>query len=277
MIVNKYKIGEEIARGAFGCISKGLYVKKNEPVAIKIEYGDIQSLKHEVKILNFLSMSGVKKIPNIYWYGIFNENPCLIFTLFEYSLFDYMKKKEITIEKMNILMRKAIDIIEHIHKKYVLHRDIKPQNFMIKDGDIFLIDFGLATFYIDENGQHYPNKKSDSIIGSPKFVSINVHNGHRYSRRDDMISLAYMYMYMILGDAPWFTPLNRVSNNMNVDSLHIEHPINQMLRSNKHYDAFSQYTQSISCIDKYIQYTYALEYTDVPKYEPLALLFSLHT
>jgi serine/threonine protein kinase len=106
MIVNKYEIGEEIKRGAFGCILKGFYIKKREPVAIKIEYGGIQSLKHEVKIMNYLSISGVKQIPNIYWYGIHNDNPCLVFTLYECSLNDYMEKKNVTIEKMNLLMIK---------------------------------------------------------------------------------------------------------------------------------------------------------------------------
>ena len=104
-------MGQEIKRGAFGCIFKGLYIKKREPVAIKIEYGGIQSLKHEVKIMNYLATSGLKQIPNIYWYGIHNDNPCLVFTLYECSLNDYMEKKNVTIEKMNLLMIKTIDII----------------------------------------------------------------------------------------------------------------------------------------------------------------------
>ena len=275
MIVNKYEMGEEIKRGAFGCILKGLYVKKREPVAIKIEYGGIQSLKHEVKIMNYLATSGVKQIPNIYWYGIHNDNPCLVFTLYECSLFDYMENKVVTIEKMNLLMIKAIDIIENIHRFFVLHRDIKPQNFMVKNGDIFLIDFGLATFYVDENGQHYPDKPSDTIIGTPKFVSINIHSGHRYSRRDDLISLGYMYVYMVLGNAPWFSQDTRIQTNKSL--LDIDHPINIVLKEQKQYDRFSHYILDIENqfyqIEKYIIYTYALEYIDNPKYIPIKQLF----
>jgi serine/threonine protein kinase len=274
MIVNKYEMGEEIKRGAFGCILKGQYVKKREPVAIKIEYGGIQSLKHEVKIMNYLATSGVKQIPNIYWYGIHNSHPCLVFTLYESSLFDYMEKKEVTIEKMNLLMIKAIDIIEHIHRFFVLHRDIKPQNFMIKNGDIFLIDFGLATFYIDENGNHYPDKLSDTIVGTPKFVSINIHMGHRYSRRDDLISLGYMYLYMVLGQAPWFSD-SPIQTNKSLIS--IDHPINILLKEQKDYERFSTYLQHSENrffqIEKYIVYTYALEYIDIPKYIPLKHMF----
>jgi serine/threonine protein kinase len=277
MIVNKYEMGEEIKRGAFGCILKGLYLKKREPVAIKIEYGGIQSLKHEVKIMNYLATSGVKQIPNIYWYGIHNDSPCLVFTLYECSLFDYMKKKDVTIEKMNILMMKSIDIIEHVHRFFVLHRDIKPQNFMVKNGDIFLIDFGLATFYLDENGEHYQDKVSDTIIGTPKFVSINIHLGHRYSRRDDLISLGYMYVYMILGEAPWFSDYTHIQTNKSL--IDIDHPINILLKEQKEYDRFSNYILDIENrfyqINKYIEYTYALEYIDIPKYIPLKQIFQM--
>jgi serine/threonine protein kinase len=275
MIINKYEMGEEIKRGAFGCILKGVYVKKREPVAIKIEYGGIQSLKHEVKIMNYLATSGVKQIPNIYWYGIHNDSPCLVFTLYECSLFDYMKKKDVTIEKMNILMMKAIDIIEHVHRFFVLHRDIKPQNFMVKNGDIFLIDFGLATFFVNENGEHYQNKVSDTIIGTPKFVSINIHMGNRYSRRDDLISLGYMYVYMVLGNAPWFTDYIEIQTNKSL--IDIDHPINVLMKEQKKYDTFSQYILDIDNrfyqINQYFVYTYALEYIDTPKYIQLKLIF----
>jgi serine/threonine protein kinase len=186
-----------------------------------------------------------------------------------------MEKKDVTIEKMNILMIKAIDIIEHIHRFFVLHRDIKPQNFMVKNGDIFLIDFGLATFYIDENGEHYPDKSSDTIIGTPKFVSINIHMGHRYSRRDDLISLGYMYVYMVLGQAPWFSEDIRIKTNKSL--IDIDHPINIELKEQKQYDKFSKFILDIDNrfyqIEKYIEYTYALEYIDIPKYIPLKLIF----
>ncbi len=271
MILNKYEIGEEIKRGAFGCILKGFYNKTREPVAIKIEYGGIQSLQHEVKIINYLTTSKVKQIPDIYWYGIYNENPCLIFTLYECSLFDYMNHKNITTEKMNILMIKAIDILEHIHRVFVLHRDIKPQNFMIKNADIFLIDFGLATFYIDERGQHYPNKSSDTLVGTPKFVSIHIHDGHRYSRRDDIISLGYLYVFMVFGHAPWFP--EKIQVQTDTPRIHIDHPLNQIMKTNKRWISFVEYIHGFHQIRQYMEYAYTLEYIDDPKYIPMNYIF----
>jgi serine/threonine protein kinase len=274
MIANKYIVGQEIKRGAFGRILKGMYKLRNEQVAIKIEYGDMKTLKHEVKMMNYLFTNGVRKIPHIYWYGIHEEKPCLVLSYYECSLFDYMKQKTaVSIEKMNMIMLKIIDIFEHIHKFFVLHRDIKPHNFMIRDGDIHLIDFGLATFYINETGEQYPNVMSQTMIGTPIFASIHIHEGNTYSRRDDMISVGYMYLFMILGNAPWFTYI--ADNKCEYDKLHIEHPMNLSLKENKQYDKLfcMIHTEEIIAIQHYMKYVYSLEYIDVPKYEAVKHLF----
>jgi serine/threonine protein kinase len=273
MIANKYEIKEDIKKGAFGTISKGIHVRKGELVAIKREYGDLQTLKHEVKIMNYLATSKVKQIPEIFYYGSFENHPCLVFTLYECSLYDYMRHKEIAIEHMNILMIKMLNIFINIHKAYVVHRDIKPQNFMIKNGDIFLIDFGLATFFVDETGSHYANRESDTIVGTPLFVSIHIHKGSRYCCRDDLISLGYLYLYMT-EHAFWIPESQDFSSDLPLTSL--KHPYNMELDKNKSYENMrrglsqSSHTKSIY---KYMDYVYSLDYGETPKYIPLQHVF----
>jgi serine/threonine protein kinase len=278
MIANKYVIGEEIKRGSFGKILKGIYKLRQEQVAIKLEYGSMNTLKHEVKMMNYLFTNGVRKIPYIYWYGIHEEVPCLVLSYYECSLFEYVKiKTSISTTKMDILMIKAIEIIEHIHKFFVLHRDIKPHNFMVKDGDIYLIDFGLATFYIDETGKHYPDKISPTMIGTPIFASIHIHNGHTYSRRDDMISVGYMYLFMTYGNAYWFSVeynTRNIPKESDINKLDISHPMNLSLKDNKQYEKlFCRTSEQYNAIQQYIKYVYSLEYAEIPKYEAVKHLF----
>ena len=61
---------------------------------------------------------------------------------------------ELNITTLYKIMKKCLNVLKSIHQHGVLHRDIKPQNFMIKHDDIYLIDFGLSIFYIDENDRH---------------------------------------------------------------------------------------------------------------------------
>jgi serine/threonine protein kinase len=271
MIANKYVPEKEIKRGSFGIVLKGKD-KKGEPVAIKIEYGKMDSLKHEVKMINYLYNYGVRKIPSIYWYGKHNEHPCLVLSYYECSLSDYIQNRAMTVLLANRKMVKMISIMENIHKYFVVHRDIKPQNFMTNNGELYLIDFGLATFYVDENSNHCENSQTDTIIGTPNFVSIHIHNGNKYSRRDDMISIGYLYMYVLFGKCPWSREKEQnvgVLNEQrgNYTSVHIHHPMNLYLKSQKEYDKIIHYGIDVEHINFYLKLMYDLDYHQPPNYE----------
>jgi serine/threonine protein kinase len=101
--------------------------------------------------------------------------------------------------------------IETLHNKYLLHRDIKPDNFMIGSNKIlYLIDYGLCKRY-DHAGQHIEEtcKQTKCVIGTMNFVSLNVHKGIEPSRRDDVESCIYVIMYLLLnGELPWLKEPN---------------------------------------------------------------------
>lgn len=273
LIGGRYKQIEEIRRGAFGSIHRGIYEKTGEQVAIKLDI-DQASLQHEIKMINYLYISGVRNIPSIYWFGKFAENPCVVMTLYECSLYDYRLNGQPTEEKMGKIMWKVLDILENIHKKFVVHRDIKPQNFMIKGGEIYLIDFGLATFYMGENGHHLPDTQNKHIIGSPLFVSLRIHEGHRYSRRDDLISMAYVYLWM-LGKYALRPPLP--NDTPEISPLDITHPTNTWLLHQKSNIFSFMTTLENPGIGHYIEYVYAMLYDEVPKYQEMKMAFHYDT
>lgn len=64
-----------------------------------------------------------------------------------------------------------------------MHRDIKPQNFLVgytksKQSLIYIIDFGLAKKYKDSNGKHIPMATKINITGTVRYASINTHLGN---------------------------------------------------------------------------------------------------
>uniref|UniRef100_A0A6C0B4D7 non-specific serine/threonine protein kinase n=1 Tax=viral metagenome TaxID=1070528 RepID=A0A6C0B4D7_9ZZZZ len=206
IVNNKYKILDKIGNGQFGNVYKAIHQKTSAQVAIKFENqdGGIKLLQHETTILNYLRNEGVKQIPTVLWYGLYGENLCLVMPLFECSLIQYIQSRTLTPEKIYNIIRSCLSILESVHKKGVIHRDIKPENIMIKDGALFIIDFGFSTFYINDKREHIRDERShNDITGTPKWYSYYLHNGLSPSRRDDIISLSYIFLFMILGTLPW--------------------------------------------------------------------------
>ena len=276
VIVQKYVLLDKLGSGKFGTVYRGLYKKTGEPVAIKMEDSrtDHKILKHETKILKYLYEHGSRQIPIIYWYGLHKQNTCLVMSFFELSLYDYSTSESFDSTKIDIIMLGCIQIIESIHKYFVIHRDIKPQNFMISSGAVYIIDFGLATFYIDENGNHVIDQGSqDNIIGTPKYVSYHIHDGKRPSRRDDLISLGYMYIFLHCRELHWDSLKSAIVGDPYND-IHILNEKNVQRKELKQWENVK--TTCVNINDKlfrYLEYCYQLNYDELPNYKALMQLF----
>ena len=74
-----------------------------------------------------------------------------------------------------------INSIQNLHELEYIHRDIKPENFVIgTEGNhhtIYLLDFGLAKKYIDEEREHIPFVENKGLVGTARYTSINSHLG----------------------------------------------------------------------------------------------------
>lgn len=94
-----------------------------------------------------------------------------------------------------------------MHHRHFLHRDIKPDNFLIgsakRANKVFIIDFGLAKRYLQRDGTHIPYRDSKNLTGTARYASINTHLGIEQGRRDDLESLGYVLMYFLRGSLPW--------------------------------------------------------------------------
>jgi serine/threonine protein kinase len=189
----RYEIGDLLGTGKFGAVFAGRDKRTQTPVAIKMDGANV--LNYETSVLNFLRHRGVREIPSVFWFGKYQEYKCLVMTFYERCLGEIDAPT----------MKQCIRVLKHIHQHGVLHRDIKPANWMItSDGQIHLIDFGLSTFFLDGDGKHVAKCDADNIIGTPKFVSYYNHIGGNLSRRDDLISLGYMFLCR--GNLRWREP-----------------------------------------------------------------------
>ncbi|GFS43392.1 casein kinase 1-like protein 2 [Actinidia rufa] len=209
---NKFRLGRKIGSGSFGEIYLGTHIQNNEEVAIKLENAKTKhpQLLYESKLYRILQ--GGTGIPNVRWFGVEGEYNVLVMDLLGPSLEDLFNfcNRKLSLKTVLMLADQMINRVEFVHCKSFLHRDIKPDNFLMGLGrranQVYMIDFGLAKKFRDtttHHHQHIPYRENKNLTGTARYASMNTHLGIEQSRRDDLESLGYVLMYFLRGSLPW--------------------------------------------------------------------------
>jgi serine/threonine protein kinase len=178
-------------------------ITKKQPVPLSQS-----QLNYEFKIYKILS-DGIG-IPKVHWFGQHKQRNCMVMDILGCSLEELFRKcgKRFSLKTVLMLADQMIQRIEYIHSRLYLHRDIKPDNFLMGTGKrqhyVFTVDFGLTKRYRDpKSGQHIQFKDGKSLTGTARYASLNTHLGIEQSRRDDLECLGFVLIYFLKGGLPW--------------------------------------------------------------------------
>ena len=265
---NKYSLVKKLGEGSFGSI----YSAKTDTnwYALKLENKNKGQnlLENEAYIMSYLHG---KRIPFIKSFGFSGEYNVLVMELMGKSLeniFENLPIKKMTSNCVAKLGLQMIEILEFIHNKHIIHRDIKPDNFVMGRADkskyLYLLDFGLAKKYRSSTTlKHYPMIKKKNLTGTARYASINALNGMTQSRRDDLEAVGYVLLYFLRGKLPW-------------QGLHVKnkedryHKIMEIKIQTTPYELCKNFPKEF---EDYVEYTRQLKYEEDPNYDYLKDLF----
>ena len=203
---SKYRAIKKLGEGSFGKVYKGQY--KGEFYALKFESrAEGQNLlETEATIMSYLKGPN---IPFVKSYGSNTEYNILVMQLLGKSLEDIFNiKLKFSIKTTAMLGYQMLSVLQYIHDRHIIHRDIKPDNYVMgyndKNARLYLLDFGLAKKYRSSKTLvQYPYIKKKKLTGTARYASIHALEEMEQSRRDDLESTGYVLMYFLRGSLPW--------------------------------------------------------------------------
>lgn len=201
--MDRYSLEDLLGSGGFGNVYKAVSVADQKEFALKVDKKRKGNVKQEAEVL--LELQGGEGIPQVFEVGETEVYTYMVMTLLGVSLSKYQKQQggSIPVPSLVDLLDQALTRLQYIHSMGVVHRDLKPQQFLFGPSDqIFLVDFGLARKF-QQSGKHIPFQSNCSRAGNSTYASLNNHSGIHQTRRDDLESLGYMSISLIKGRLPW--------------------------------------------------------------------------
>ena len=157
----------------------------------------------------------------------------MIMELLGKSLEDLIDQyRTLSIKTVYILLIQMLEALAFIHDNDIVHKDIKPDNFVTgvnnKAYNLYVIDFGLSREYKDnESKQHYPLIKKKKLCGTARYASVHAFECYEQSRRDDLESVSYVAVYLIKGELPWQDVKGKTKEERNAKIMEMKRKMNE--------------------------------------------------
>ena len=220
---------KELGKGSFGKVYLAQDLRTNTLYAAKTELKSSKKsiLEIESNVIRYVNQKlDMTPVIKNYWYGSDRKTNYLIIDLLGPTLETLLKRSggHFTLKTTLMITEQMINRIKYYHDRNIIHRDIKPDNFLLEVSsprrDFYLIDFGLSKKYRSSTTkQHIPYAEDRLHIGTARFMSVNAHSHKEQSRRDDMYSIGYIIVYMLKGRLPW-QGINERNKKMRYNRIH---------------------------------------------------------
>ncbi len=200
--IQGYKILQFLAAGSMGRVFSAIDLKHNREVAIKVMHSHLSNAQNKKRFLREVKiMSGIThdNIVKIYTAGQCADGSLyMVMQLVKgIEIHDLLKKKGVFSPAIALsIVMQAARGLEYVHRKGIVHRDVKPQNLVLdqKSKRVLLIDFGIAKSFDSQD-----LTRDGNVLGSPSFMSPEQVMGKHLTEKSDIYALGTVLFKLITG------------------------------------------------------------------------------
>jgi serine/threonine-protein kinase len=226
----KYSVEERLGAGGMGAVYRARHLLMDRPVAIKFLHE--RFVEDEAARVRFQTeaRAAVKlRHPNAVAVTDFGQASAscvyIVMELVEGRTLREILSREAPIETARAIsiILQASDAVAAAHDAGIIHRDLKPSNILItqsadQPAAVKVLDFGIATLAADDDDDETLLAQTNSVIGTPRYMSPEQHNGNESSPAADVYSLGVILYEMLTGMVPFSgsTPIEIAEKHANV-------------------------------------------------------------
>ena len=199
--IGRYRIVDELGRGAMGIVYKAEDPNLDRLVALKtIILPDDEEEHGEYRKRFFLEAKAAGKLnhPNVVTTFDCGEHEGMAYLAMELlegiDLRTRMMKQGVTALEAVEFARQVAEGLAYAHERGVVHRDIKPGNIMLNGGKAKIMDFGLARMRMADH-----KTSTGMVLGTPRYMSPEQISGQPVDQRSDIFSLGIVLYEMLTG------------------------------------------------------------------------------
>ena len=229
VVANRYEVVQHIGQGGMADVFLAIDTILNRHVAIKILRSDQST--DAISILRFereaqaATTLAHPNIVEIYDVGEYKNHHYIVM---EYVAGKTLKK--VIRDRAPLLNLEAVDTMKQLtsavaeaHKRGIIHRDIKPQNVIVKsDGSVKILDFGIAT----AKGSAQLTQ-ANNVMGSVHYLAPELAKGEPASPQSDIYALGIVFYEMLTGDVPF-----KADQAVQIALLHMREPMPSVRKAN---------------------------------------------